>query len=246
MAVVFGGNLDSGPTVFKLLEGMEFGEMLTKDQRLDGIGRYLDRGESELFFALLSEAGDTMKAVGSKNSNVAVETYYAIALSLLSHINRWNLTERIDHLIDVNKLMNIDNFETVEEAVAYLNEVSTILFHLQGELRKKQANTAIDSVKDFIEKHPDEDLSLIHLAEQVFLNASYLSRLFKQTVGMNLSEYIEKARILKAKELLKKRDMKVHEVAKQVGYESAASFTRLFRKATGYSPQEYRRLGSGE
>ncbi|MNI96167.1 HTH-type transcriptional activator Btr [compost metagenome] len=59
-------------------------------------------------------------------------------------------------------------------------------------------------------------------------------------MGVNLSEYIDDCRIRKAKELLHKTDLMVREVALQVGYEAAHSFTRLFKKLTGMTPQEYR------
>ena len=58
-------------------------------------------------------------------------------------------------------------------------------------------------------------------------------------MGTNLSEYIDNARIKKAKEYLENANMKINEAAKLVGYESAASFSRFFKKVTGYSPQEY-------
>ncbi|MNW60525.1 HTH-type transcriptional regulator YesS [compost metagenome] len=59
-------------------------------------------------------------------------------------------------------------------------------------------------------------------------------------MGINLSEFIDDSRIRKAKELLMNHELMVREVALQVGYECAHSFTRLFKKQTGMTPQEYR------
>ena len=59
-------------------------------------------------------------------------------------------------------------------------------------------------------------------------------------MGINLSEFIDDSRIRRAKELLLNNELMVREVALQVGYESAHSFTRLFKKLTGMTPQEYR------
>ncbi len=80
----------------------------------------------------------------------------------------------------------------------------------------------------------------MRLAEQAGLNPSYLSRLYKQATGANLSDFIDGARMRSAMEMLARPEFRIHEVARRVGYETAASFTRFFRKQAGVSPQEYR------
>lgn len=92
----------------------------------------------------------------------------------------------------------------------------------------------------YINDHLEEDLSLVRLSKRFHFNPSYLSRLFKQECGVNLSAYIEDARVRRAKELLAKEEFKVLEIGCRVGYESPHSFTRFFKKVTGVSPQEYR------
>jgi two-component system response regulator YesN len=158
---------------------------------------------------------------------------------LLSYINRWKLTEKVTFHISLCKLMNVCKHESWEDAVTYLNELSRVLFKLQNEEQKRRTDNAIDYIQNFIETHLNEDLSLVRLAEQVFLNPSYLSRFYKQVMGLNLSEFIDNARIKRAKEMLEKDNIKINEVAIMVGYETAASFTRFFKKFTGSSPQEY-------
>ncbi|MNI88343.1 HTH-type transcriptional activator Btr [compost metagenome] len=106
--------------------------------------------------------------------------------------------------------------------------------------QKKRADHTISFLEDFIKEHLDEDLSLVRLAELVYLNPSYLSRIYKQETGRNLTEFIDSIRLLKAKDLLKNDNMRINDIARRVGYETATSFTRFFKKATGCSPQEYR------
>ena len=98
----------------------------------------------------------------------------------------------------------------------------------------------IANINKYINDHLNEDLSLIALSEKVFLNPAYLSRIYKQETGMNISEYICHMRINKAKELLRQSDFKIHEIAAAVGFESAAYFTRVFKQLTQITPQEYR------
>jgi two-component system response regulator YesN len=214
-------------------------EILLRKRNFEAIEQYLESGQKEKFYEVLTELAEPLKSIKSKNSNLAIEAYYKVSLSLLTYINRWKLTDKIAFHIGQNKLMRIDKHETWWEAAQYLYDITNIIFELQSEEQKKRADNSIDYIEKFIEEHLEEDLSLVRLAEQVYLNPSYLSRLYKQITGANLSDFIDNARIKRAKELLKKENVKIHEVAKMVGYETAASFTRFFRKIAGCSPQEF-------
>ena len=102
----------------------------------------------------------------------------------------------------------------------------------------------------FIQKHINDniriqdELTLIRLADLVHFNPSYLSRLFKQEVGMNISDYISDIRVKKAKQMLENPNMKVNAVAEALGYGTATNFTRFFKKMTNMTPQEYREFAN--
>lgn len=214
-------------------------EMMLRKRSFDYFEQYLESGQNDKYFEALTEFTEPLKSIKSKNSNLAIEAYYKVALSLLTYINRWKLTDKIAFHIAQNKLMRIDKHDSWAEAVQYLFDISNIIFKLQSEEQKKRADNTIEYIQRFVEDHLSEDLSLVRLAEQVYLNPSYLSRIYKQLTGTNLSEFIDNARVNKAKELLLEDNIKIHEVAKMVGYETAASFTRFFKKICGCSPQEY-------
>lgn len=74
----------------------------------------------------------------------------------------------------------------------------------------------------------------------MYLNPVYLFRAYKQLTGQNLSRYISDRRIEKARGLLSDSSLKISEISCQVGYESPAHFSRIFKKNTGMTPQEYR------
>lgn len=84
------------------------------------------------------------------------------------------------------------------------------------------------------------DLSLKRFANDLFLNTSYLSTLFKKEVGMTLTDYVNKNRIACAKRLLKSTTMPIQDVALKSGIPDIHYFTRLFRRETGMSPREWR------
>lgn len=84
------------------------------------------------------------------------------------------------------------------------------------------------------------DLSLKRFANDLFLNTSYLSTLFKKEVGMTLTDYVNKNRIAYAKKLLKSTTLSVQDVAIKCGISDIHYFTRLFRRETGKSPRKWR------
>ncbi|WP_433939865.1 helix-turn-helix domain-containing protein [Paenibacillus lautus] len=85
-------------------------------------------------------------------------------------------------------------------------------------------------MQEFIRNQLDEDLSLVRLTEQVYLNPSYISRIYKQETGNNLKEFIDSTRLMQAKRLLHSENLRVGEVARRVGYETASSFTRFLKR----------------
>ncbi|RAV23146.1 hypothetical protein DQG23_02825 [Paenibacillus contaminans] len=104
----------------------------------------------------------------------------------------------------------------------------------------------IDPVKQFmteyLHEHCDEDLSLEMMAGKINMSANYFSKYFKEKIGMNFTEYLTELRIRKAKNLLVESDQKIQHIAEQVGYVNVNSFIRMFKKVTGTTPGEYKRI----
>lgn len=101
-------------------------------------------------------------------------------------------------------------------------------------------NNPVEYAKSYIWDHLDSEISLNLLAQRVYLNPSYLSRLFRQSAGMTITEYLLEARVTAAKKYLQETDLKVQDIAKRLGIESSAYFGRMFKKSVGCTPLEYR------
>ena len=173
---------------------------------------------------------------------MALEQYSSIALVLLSYINRWNILEKVAFRIGIHKLMRVDEHESWDDAVKYLYDLGSILFEIQEQEQEERAQDVIGLIQKHINDniHIQDELSLIRLADLVHFNPSYLSRLFKQVVGMNISDYISDIRVKKAKQMLENPGIKISSVAESLGYGTATNFTRFFKKMTNMTPQEYR------
>ncbi|HZG58819.1 response regulator transcription factor [Paenibacillus sp.] len=100
----------------------------------------------------------------------------------------------------------------------------------------------VEAVDSYVDTHIGEDLTLAAIAAHVHLHPVYLSKVYKETSGRNLSETILQARMRRAKELLSSTPMKIYEIAEAVGYRSAQHFITEFRRAVGMTPKAYQTL----
>lgn len=111
---------------------------------------------------------------------------------------------------------------------------------LDNELGKGNKRV-VDMVKQIIETEYDKNINLTEIANRVYLNPKYLSRMFKKETGLNIIDYLLHVRINMAKQLLRENlDFKVYEVANMVGYTDSVFFNKLFKKLVGMTPKEYK------
>ncbi len=96
------------------------------------------------------------------------------------------------------------------------------------------------AAKEYIEGHSAEKFSLQALSDALFVNGSYLLRVFKANTGHTLLWYHNHVRCERAKDLLSLGNMSISLVGEQVGFVSPAHFSHVFRKMTGMSPTDYR------
>jgi len=99
---------------------------------------------------------------------------------------------------------------------------------------------AIWKARRFIEEHSGEELSLRKVAKAVSISANHLSEKFKQVTGVNFVDYVARTRFENASNLLQNSNLRVSEIAFEVGFQSLSQFNRVFKKFSGKSPTEYR------
>lgn len=112
---------------------------------------------------------------------------------------------------------------------------------IEEQLQVKATRRVISMMIEVMNARLQENLSLKMIADELFMNPTYLGRLFKEDVGECFSSFLTKLRIQKATELLDNVTLKVYEVSDLVGFKDPAYFSLLFKKYMGMTPQEFQK-----
>ena len=127
--------------------------------------------------------------------------------------------------------------------------LGTLLLELKEHCRRQQEQTAengrisnhtVDQIQAYIAEHYAEKLTLTGIANQFYISPYYLSRMFKKSINLSLIEYINGVRIKAAQNLIERSSDSIAEIAAKTGFKTTAHFRRVFKDATGLSPQQYR------
>jgi len=127
--------------------------------------------------------------------------------------------------------------------VIYYSDVSMCSAspQLTEQLQVKATRRVISMMIEAMNSRLQENLSLKMIADELYMNPTYLGRLFKDDVGECFSSFLTKLRIQKAIELLNNVTLKVYEVSELVGFKDPAYFSLIFKKYMGMTPQEFQK-----
>lgn len=104
----------------------------------------------------------------------------------------------------------------------------------------------IMQVADYIRAHPEEEINAARMEQMALMNRTKLKALFKQIVGVTMTEHRGMLRGERAKLLLRTTRMPVTEIARAMGFQSSSTFSRFFRERYHMSPMEYRKQTTGK
>ncbi|MFP5112425.1 response regulator transcription factor [Bacillaceae bacterium C204] len=177
-----------------------------------------------------------------------------LSLKQLSHLeneylvisNRWfkqyhlpvlaaeDIEKRIDLFFDES-----GNFRLEDYKQRKIREIAIFLKKVKKGTLQKQSNIIYD-IEKYLQANFDRDVKLQEISEQFYISREYISRKFKQEFNVNISDYIVKFRMKKAKSLLKNSQLKIYEIANMIGYQDDKYFRKVFKKVEGITPNEYR------
>lgn len=136
-------------------------------------------------------------------------------------------------------IMRQNRTEIITEWIMKMSSDLLLLIH---DRKQNEEKIVVQQAKQYINDNlTNTELGLLCVSKAVGLSSTYFSQLFKQEVGMGLSNYIVQSRIQRAQILLENTDLKSAEISRQIGFASPGYFGQVFRKNVGSTPNEYRR-----
>lgn len=180
----------------------------------------------------------------SKNAVTNLKYHFVITAAVITRLCVENgmEMEQAFRLSDFY-ILKLDPLHTTEE-VARLHDRMVLDFAGKMRLLRKNAGTSrpVTACIDYIYSHIKERITIEDLADYTELSPSYLSRLFKEEIGISVSEYIREQKIEKAQHLLKYCDYSLIDIANYLSFSSQSHFIQTFKNLVGITPKKYRDL----
>jgi AraC-like DNA-binding protein/ligand-binding sensor protein len=168
---------------------------------------------------------------------------WAVLLSRAT-INSENIND--DTLLETNncylkRIEESTNFKEIKEILfCFTEQMSERIFSFHG----VRHFSAIRKAERYIWENYTKKIGLQEIANAAGLSASYFSSIFKEEMGENLSNYLNRLRIEKAAAMLISTNMPISRIAADCGFEDQSWFSKIFKNNTGFTPGKYREQGN--
>lgn len=192
------------------------------------------RGELDAIFAALRECS----GLGIPAIRLCMKEFLVHTLRLLLQSG---LRLKALYGNDFDPYSELDGYKTMDDMHRGLRELFIDISEFIRDKRGNKKRTVIEKAIELIlTRYHIEELSINQLSEELQMNTSYFSRLFKQETGNTFTEYLTQIRIEKAKEMLLGTTLRVSEITFRIGMKDPFYFSTLFKKYTGLNPTDFR------
>ncbi len=208
--------------------------------------------EKELIASIIlvkDDAVDKLKVLLKDISEIMNYDVFKINVTLMQVINNIysNVLKKydfIENIYDLTEIMEIGflGIETLDDIEKRIVKNISELIKIIKEYNLNQSDNVVKKACEYVLNHVEEDITLTLISSKLNISKNYFCSIFKQQTGENFNEFLTKAKMDRAKILLKKHDMKVYEASDVLGYKETTYFSKLFKRYTGLTPAEYKRI----
>ncbi|MCI6537004.1 MAG: AraC family transcriptional regulator [Lachnospiraceae bacterium] len=178
-----------------------------------------------------------------ENGELNIESMYGIVhrLSMAFYASMEMRKQPVNEMLTTSEYLEKFNqaSRSVENLYVFLDYLEN---YNQSVIKNLQEDHFLSiQIRQYIKDHIEEDLTREEIANSFFMSKDYISHIFKKETGESLISAINEEKIRKAKEMLITSAASVSEIATNLGITNFSYFTRIFKKETGVSPQEFRK-----
>jgi AraC-like DNA-binding protein len=172
-------------------------------------------------------------------TNLEIESIILLLLSALNELIYQNGIDIPDEGYSVEKMFQMIRNNSLDDVKA---ELKKYIIKIVDEINiiRGSSTSIINRVLQYLNENYAGELQLIDLEDKFKLNKYYIGQLIKENTGINFNDYLNKKRLEKAIELLKNTDFTIKDISEAVGYKYSYYFIKVFRKAYGMAPGEFR------
>lgn len=160
-------------------------------------------------------------------------------------------TEQVESACEILKIL-VDHYFPTEQVITSTTNITftypeetkeeEALQHANIKINKtKKINPSISKAIKFIDKNLTKDIHLKTVAEHVYLNSDYFSRLFKKEIGFAFVDFINQKKIERSLFMLHDKHRTLESISEELGYNQTSYFCKVFKQKMGCSPTDYRK-----
>ena len=179
------------------------------------------------------------------NLHLVYEFCYNVICGIREQFTREERLEMRDLPLMKMSYRDVSELSTVYELGQFMEKAMECLAGEASECRSAYGCLVQEGI-GYLEQHFDSNISLDSMCAVLSVSKNYFCYLFKRETGENIWSCLTQIRLKQSKKLLLTTDYKSYEIAYMVGYDNPSYFSRLFKKCTGYTPNEYRAVRTRE
>lgn len=166
--------------------------------------------------------------------------YKALAGTAIRTVNEIESSIETVFGAGLNLYKEIDQCNTLEGKRLCIDQALAAIIQYVQSRTESQYEQLLSKIKEYVEMHYTQDLSLPQLGEMLKMSPTYLSSKFKEITGMKFVDFVNSRRIQQAKLYLRESDDSVNSIAERVGFVNVNTFIKVFKKHEGVTPGQYR------
>lgn len=197
---------------------------------------------------------------GKSVENLASSIFNKLIISENDKTRMYNLIERLPEeilkvicenipwfikFVDASYLRKLNNYDINSldklrgNYLSFIKNLENKMFYLYF---GKSYGSLINEISILVLQKVEEKVNLSIISDDLHMNKNYICELFKKKTGVSLLDYMTRVKMERAKKLLIESDARSYEISDRLGYRDSEYFSRLFKKYSGISPTEYRKL----